>query len=487
MHTTEQTSTQVTALNARTVRSQEGLHFKVFSCLWAFATLFHMAQSDSFNSMLHYALLTLAAVHVIFRPSSVLGFVVLLSLQLHDVFFKLPAVSNHWIFTTFVDLTMLQALLYLILKKKTFQVDAGEWLETFAPVVRIEVIILYFYVVFHKLNSGFFSTDVSCASYFVNAQVNGAAFSVPPLLLSLGAYATIFIETLIPLLLCFRAIRNWGVLIGLLFHGMLGFNPLNGFYDFSSMIFAVYFLFAGPQVVRNIPMLWDEFKAKKPFAQVNLSKFSYTRLVVAIGVLLVALSAVNVLTKVMHNHKLYFFWLGYSLLVVLLFIRSMVAGRNKRVSERRHFFSLPHWSFFLLPLLVFFNGLSPYIGLKTEASFAMFSNLRTENGETNHYIMPASLQVFDYQQDMVEVVSSSDRFMQKLARTQQLMNYYKFRDYVGRRRPASLEYIYKGKVYTFRAAEAKPDNALLQANPYWFRKLMHFREISKSAQEPCGH
>ncbi len=487
MHQVQEALLTVKSSIQRINTSQQELHFKVFSCLWAFASLFHMAQSSSFDTMLHYSLLTLAAIHVLFRPASVAGFVVLLLLQLHDVFYKLPVISNHWIFTAFVNLTILQALVYLILKNKTFKINAGEWLETFAPVVRIEVLILYFYVVFHKLNSGFFSTDLSCASYFMYAQVGDSTVVIPPVLLSLGAYGTIFFEALIPLLLCFRVTRNWGVLVGLLFHGMLGFNPLNGFYDFSSMIFAVYFLFAGPQVVRNIPKMWARVKAKKYLSKINFNVFSYKRLFAVVFVAVGALLVLNLLTKLMLNFELYFFWMGYSLVVVVLFIRSMLEGKPKKLYQSFCTFTVRHWAFFLLPALVFLNGLSPYLGLKTESSFAMFSNLRTEGGVSNHLLVPASLQLFNYQDDMIEIVASSDKFLQRLAEGDLIMNAYKFNDYVARERPAFVTYLQQGEQKTFTLAEAGPDAALLQGNPYWFRKLMNFREISKSPQEPCGH
>ena len=51
----------------------------------------------------------------------------------------------------------------------------------------------------------------------------------------------------------------------------------------------------------------------------------------------------------------------------------------------------------LLPVLVVLNGSSPYLGLKTETSFAMFSNLRTIGGLSNHLLVGAGVQVFDYQ------------------------------------------------------------------------------------------
>ena len=61
----------------------------------------------------------------------------------------------------------------------------------------------------------------------------------------------------------------------------------------------------------------------------------------------------------------------------------------------------------IIPALLFANGLMPYLGLKTETSFAMYSNLRTEGGYSNHWLLPASLQIWDYQRDLVKIHRTS--------------------------------------------------------------------------------
>ena len=38
----------------------------------------------------------------------------------------------------------------------------------------------------------------------------------------------------------------------------------------------------------------------------------------------------------------------------------------------------------------------------------MFSNLQTENGRTNHLIVPAGIQITNWQYDLVEIIDSSD-------------------------------------------------------------------------------
>lgn len=61
----------------------------------------------------------------------------------------------------------------------------------------------------------------------------------------------------------------------------------------------------------------------------------------------------------------------------------------------------------LTVLVALFNGVSPYLGLKTRATWSMLSNLRIEAGTTNHFFIPASAQVFSYTQECVTVTATS--------------------------------------------------------------------------------
>jgi hypothetical protein len=50
--------------------------------------------------------------------------------------------------------------------------------------------------------------------------------------------------------------------------------------------------------------------------------------------------------------------------------------------------------------------MAPYVGLKTETSWAMYSNLRTEV-RPNHLVVPASAKLFGYQDDLVEILDTT--------------------------------------------------------------------------------
>lgn len=464
-------------------RADDALTYKIFCVTWAIATLFHMAQSRVYTAEFHYLLLTLAAIAVLLKPQSTLRLIALIILQLYDVVARAPYVSNHWTLTAFVNLTIVSAWAYLIISRKTFRLDIGEFLRFFAPVVRIQILILYFFVVLHKLNSGFFSVDFSCAAVLYKAQHLESVLPISDTTLLTNIYTTIFIETLIPVLLLFAATRNIGLLIGVIFHCIIGFNSFNGFYDFSAMIFASYVLFTGPNFARAVRSFYHRVTTLLGQLQSSLTQFSWPRLAVLLALFGVGFGLVAVLAS---WSKDYFrlLWGGYSLLFILLFAWSL---RGKPWQRPALSFRLPQLAFLLFPALLFINGASPYLGLKTESSFAMFSNLRTEGGITNHFFIPASTQLFDFQKDVVEIVRSSDPQLQAMADKGQLLPYFQFKNHVASNRPAHVEYRRGGQQQSFHLATASPDDALLRKSPFLMRKIMGFRAIAKNEPQPCQH
>lgn len=454
--------------------------YNIFVVLWSIAALFHMAQSRTFSYGLHFAILTIAAAVLIGKPSSVSRFLIFLAVQLSVSLRVFPYVSNHEIFVLFADLSILHALLFYVFKNRTFNINKADLFNTFAPILRAELIILYFFVVFHKLNTSFFNTDVSCASDFINAQLS-TVFKSPTILLALTAYLTLIIEALIPLFLCFRKTRNMGLLIGLIFHWIIAYNPINGFYDFSSAIFACYFLFASPELADTAVRVFNSFKTRainiqaQPYSHQRLLFFTLTFL----GVILVIYGV----SKKVEDYFRFVFWTVFSLLCIWIFIRSLALKKANHSGG----FRVAHWSLLILPVIVFINGLCPYLGLKTESSFAMFSNLRTEGGISNHLIVPASIQIFDFQKDLVEVTSSSAKELQELADRKQLIPFFQFKELVSTSQPKQLEYIRGGKNHNFNTASVSEKNELLQGNPFLLKKVLRFRAISKYEPQPCSH
>lgn len=463
------------------------IRYQIFSVLWVIATLFHMVKNRLLDDNLGLLTLAIAGVLVIAKPKSVLRFFLFLLAQLALVTIEMPGVSNHWIFSTFVNITILQVMFYLVLKRKSFVINRGELIETFAPIVRIEVLILYFFVVFHKLNVDFFDGSISCATDLLNGTRGLEFLPIPESWLVFNSYFTVIIEAIIPLMLWFRKTRNAGILVGLLFHNVIAYNIYNGFYDFSSMIFALYFLFSDNQFSAKINSIYKRLASIKGPLKSKLRKFNSTNLIILLaifGIVIIGLAIAFGLAQSRYIEDYVLVpWTFYSLPFIIIFILSI---KNWSYSDLQKPYSLSHISFIILPLIVFLNGMSPYFGLKTEYSFSMFSNLKTERGESNHFIIPASFQIFDYQKDLVEIISSSEIGLDEYAENEQLITFFDLRDRVSVFRPEFVEYIYKGEYYSYNANQ--PDQAgLRERHPMIMRKLMRFRPVNKSGIQSCSH
>jgi hypothetical protein len=166
----------------------------------------------------------------------------------------------------------------------------------------------------------------------------------------------------------------------------------------------------------------------------------------------------------------------------------------------------------LVPLLAFTNGTAPYLGLKTVASYSMFSNLHTERGATNH-LLPGltALEVVPYQRDTVTVTAirfpdhrvrldpldtalGGMTFLGRQSRWTSekppvLVPYLELRRTVRMWRDAGvggvrLAYVHDGVARTVPDATADPE--LSAPLPWWQRHLTAFRAIdSGSGPDRC--
>ncbi|WP_207432126.1 HTTM domain-containing protein [Sabulibacter ruber] len=406
-------------------------------------------------------------------------------MQMYQAYTDMPDAPNHWLLAAFMNLTIIQSYVYLIFKRKSFYIDKAELLNTFAPLVNIQLIILYFFAVFHKLNADFFNTEASCAVRFLILQ-NNYYNILPPdkIFLTINIYLTVFIEALIPLLLIFRRSRNWGILLGLVFHCILAYNPLNGFYDFSATVFALYLLFTSTSFSNQIYQLYQKFKRQKTALKRKLLQFKLRNLFFFAGSVGLLVALVHYYNREFEDYFRHLVWTGYSVSFIVIF---MLAMRSGDASEKPKAFSFAHFSLMIIPVIVFVNGLCPYLGLKTESSYAMFSNLRTEGGITNHFIVPASTQIFDYQKDVIEIVSSSDPFLQRMAQEQKLLVYFQFRRYVRKSRVQQVSYKRNGVPATFDRSKASANDPMLRKENGMLEKIMQFRYFYKDGTQLCLH
>jgi hypothetical protein len=448
-------------------------HTRHFFVAWAMATLFHQASFMYLVADPRRTLVSLAAAAVLIWPTRTLTFVALISLQVVEVWWRAPVVCNHWWTTGLVAMGLLIALIPA--RRGGFNV--ARWREEFQAPMRWCILVVYFYGVFHKLNSGFFDTELSCGVSLYSALVTQYLPFLPSGVGSawFAIIGTLAVETAIPLLLIWRKTRAWGVLLGVSFHFFLGFVPYSVYYNFSSLLFAFFFLFTREDSVERamerIPPLRVISEKRAWFVGAVLAYFAFAAWGGEHG------------QRALLRHLNRIPWAIYGGLCVAGAV-AMVRGPETESEE--DFPWLPRSRWLLgLPLLYLLNGASPYLGLKTETSLAMYSNLVTERGVANHFVIPGSLDPFERTEKVVVIKKSSSKALRRLKRKRQGMLWFEFRDYLARHPKTSVVFEIDG--VRERVKRAGDDERFAKPEPWWIRKFVYFRPVDLDPRKRCSH
>lgn len=451
----------------------------VFTFLWALATMFHYT---AFSWGDHKALIVLLfAGMALVRPTSLYSLLALSFVQLIELGIRLPHASNHWYFTGFVNLTILASYFYYALRLGKKEFDSEAFFDTFAPAVRLEVVVLYFYAVFHKLNSDFlFNLDVSCGTYLYETQA--ARWSFMPLgdaYNTFSIWATLIIEGLIPVFLLFRRTALFGVLLGVLFHGVLGFNTNEPYFNFSSMVSAMFFLFVPRENMNPLNEILDQIGSR--FRAIR-DRLGYS------GILLVMLAFAGIIIAFYQKFEYEVFNLVVWSVYVLLYSSIVVAVIRTKTPQLNSISLRSNVLGYTLVALTFLNGFAPYLGIKTYKSYSMYSNLITEGGKTNHVIVPASFQVFPYTHQVVEIHKSSDAYLDSLSRNNEGIILFELKRYLNKKvvknqGPISLTCTYGGKRY--EEANVYSNDLLSTPNSKLLQKVLYFRTFKLNEPQIC--
>ena len=458
----------------------------IFSFLWAFAALFHQAAYPSRAFGFSALLVTLPSLVLLASPGSLPRLTAVAALQVVHVMRLGPGnVSNHWIFTFFVNVTILLTVATLLVRGRGRGVGRGDFFLHFAPTARVLLLVLYTFAVVHKLNADWFTPALSCATDHYASIAARLPFLPRGSWVDAGViYGTLLVEAAIPFLLVATRTRLFGVLLAVVFHFGLVLNPSHVFFDFSSMLFALYFLFLPydywnalrVQPLRMKAGQWVRSRLDGGALRRGARWVAYGMAVLLIGAYLFRLAPETraQVWAMRESVRALFVVYGMALIATFLVVaraRDVVGGSRALVSFR----PLTVWGV-VMPAVVFFNGMNPYLGLKTESSFAMFSNLRTEGGVTNHLFIPSSLQVATYQDTLVRVIDSSDPALARFGRQPRLLTMFEFRRKTARVPEAGVTYAVGERVHAVPRIGAVP---LLATPPSTLERLfLNFRTVA---------
>jgi hypothetical protein len=451
----------------------------LFAVLWACATLFHLA---SYRLWAHSGIevaLALSAFWLLLSPNSLWRLVVLAVLQLIAVWDVLPRIANHWLVTGFINLTLLVAIASVALKRQPL----SGFFEKFAPAARVQLLILWFMAAFHKLNTDYFVAATSCASIHYLELAKRLSF-LPTTLPAQNfmIYVSILTEAGIPVLLIFRKTRILGIFVGCSFHFLLGLSPFGDYYNFSAMLFALYFLFAPENYPELLVTWWKKHPVSTKVASRTLQYGLVLGIAAAIAIAVLLQNRSRLISDVLRFAPLGA-WLVYGLVMMVIFFLSIHSSERHQTPAR--VLLKPAGVTIPIIALMFLNGLSPYLGIKTEMSYSMFSNLRTEQDRSNHFLIRHVLHLNGLADDVVTILHSSDPRIQHYADDGFGITLFELRSYVSTHKEISLSYVRNGVRHDL--ARAGDDPELARPIPVLQRKLLSFRPVTLRDAVGCQH
>jgi hypothetical protein len=463
-------------------RSTRSDALAVFSVMWALAGAWHVLGNPTLAPGWSQVVLGATIGAVLLRPGAVAPLAALAAAGLATVWLEAPLLGNHWLLYGFVNLALLVSV--AVGAARGAWDHAGDLAIRLFPAARLCLLGFYAFAAFAKLNAAFFDRSVSCAVFYFRESTDSLGLGA----LQLGGAgwlewavigATAAIELSIPVLLVLRRTRHVGVVVGLVFHALLALDQSHQFFDFSSVLAALFVLFlpasAGTWVAERVGSVRARLALRHDLAP----RWTHWALVAVpcAAVLLVALDALDRRQALLVG---WWPWQAYALAGVVLAVRYL--RQRPAVAEARPLV-LHHALYALVPLLVVLNGLTPYLELKTAYGWNMYANLRTVDGDSNHFLVRATFPLTDEQADPVRIISSSDPGLRRYALTGYALTWRQLRTYLADRPDTRLTYERGGEVMILDRADDLPE--LVEGVPAWREKVQLFRAIDLGSPERC--
>jgi hypothetical protein len=365
--------------------------------------------------------------------------------------------------------------------------STDEFHEYFAPVGRLVLLTMYCYGIFRKFNADFLDPEVSCAIHLYGLLATPFGLSDALWAQYAAIYGTFVIEGCALVFLAIPALRYFGFAIGLPFHAAIAisgqsvvqFEVGGTFFDFSAVVFGLYALFLPARFFARL-------------REVIGNPRSLTAVVLGLGA--ATLAGLALLAGMFGTSYLefqprsaYLMALGIACFVYgcAFWVAVLTLTRPRDFARDRRFLLPRHAALAAIAALFLLNGMSPYLGLKTESSAAMFSNLHTEGSVTNHLLFERPPYLFPFQESLVEIVASTDETLQRHVDRGRRLVEYEFWRHLRNHPEASVTYRLHGRTYTLERAG---DDPKAEAAALWLLdKFLLFKPVDLARPKVCSH
>jgi len=425
----------------------------------------------------------------------------LVAILVKVLYFYLPGIPHGPVPGALTTLFLIVALWRFLFGPGT--VGSGlDYYDRIAPILRVAVLIVYLWAVIQKLNWDYFNLDVSCAAQLHKeiAVYFGGLVPTAPWALMTAAVGSLSFELAIPLLLFFKKTRFAGFVAAIGFHLWLSIHPAAGIYSFTALILALLMFFLPLSWGTRLQGIWDRQLRWLGKGDLLLGRKRARGLVVGVFFVALIIQATLYLTidrsyvvfRIANRVGFFAFfawgcWIGACYL--------LAGWKGRRIDS-----TLPNrarWSLAwigLLPILL--NGASPWLGGRTQTSFSMYSNLRSE-GQSNHFFLKR-IDLFKFQTDIIDVRESAPNILGPSKRPRgiaqfahpghHLIPWFEFRRLVSEMEgDFEVTYVRKGEELKLgrKNGEIYGDPIAFEPLPLLQRKFLWFRRLQDLEGPMC--
>jgi hypothetical protein len=462
-----------------------------FAPVWAAAALFSLAgdrdallfRASAPASLLAWSAIA-AALALILRPRSLRLLAVLATLMLARYAIAMPVASNNKLIAAFMNAGILAIAAHAVLTQANRDELRACIYERMRVVARALLAVMYFYGILHKINADFLDPRVSCAVALYIPLADGFGLQDSLAGKYLAIWSTFIVEAIAIVSLYWKRYFAIGLLLALIFHFVIPISVYSWYMDFSSLVFALYIL----SVPREVSEQFYErcagiFRALRTRFGELASLLPFAAVLIAAVTLVATLAVLNRDVPIAQSHVYQsvwvLLWVVYGGTAMIFLADAALAHLPWRGQSGPR---LPLW-LYALPCLLFVVAAAPYVGLRTEASIAMFSNLHTEGGITNHLLLDP-VYLFPYQKDVAMLRDSSDPAMQHLAARDLGLVMFSVNEYLRKNPQHWLTYDLNGMRYERVTAAALGS----QRHANWFeRTFLIFKPVDYARPKRCTH
>ena len=467
-------------------RHYDGL--TAFAPLWAIAALFSIAGDPGSLLVVRGPLFALfgwatvaASVALLLYPRKTWLLVSVAACATLLYLVRLPVASNNKTITTVLNVSILLSCAVAVFRQRHGLIDRGALYQQVRVVARALLAVMYFYGIFHKINTDFLDPEVSCAVGLYAPLARPFGLDDNLIGRYLAIYSTFVVEAIAIVCLYWRRYFALGFITALVFHYIIPISAFSWYMDFSSLVFALYALSMPTAASRTFyeTTMRVTDRVRNRFGRVGTL---FPAIAAVLGSLvIVSIAAILAPGRppmlMIHSMWILVWAVVGGVMMVLLSYAALVNTPYTGPTPPRQ----PLW-LFAVPGLFFLTCLSPYLGLKTESSIAMFSNLHTEGGQTNHLMFARPPYLFGYQDEVVKIVGSSEPALMRQSAAGNSHVLFSIRDHLRRNPDAWVSYERNGRLYERVTSASFPRQpGLIERN------LLIFKPVDFRTPKVCTH